>query len=381
MKNRNGNQYDVVIIGSGIVGLAHARALVKFNKSILVIDASDKPNGASVRNFGFVTITGQEIGQTRDMAVRSSVIWREIAQEANIPIHQNGVHIIAQRTSSAALLEEYFHHNPEVGCKLLSRSELISHYPNSSFGNVELALEGSLDLRINPRLAIPQLRRWLHEKHGVEFLDDQTISHVESGRVLVGNGVVECDQIFVCTGDNLSQMFGDQIRGLGVTRCKLQMMRLESNGTRFPSPIMSDLSLIRYGGFASMPSAQKLKDDLFSELPEFLENGIHIIIVQDLDGSLVVGDSHEYGLTFNSECSPKISNLIGRGFQSILPGYPIRISEQWFGSYATSKSDGWIFKPLESNIHLCLLTNGLGMSTSFGVAEQNVSQVYKSNIA
>ena len=46
--------YDVAIVGSGIVGLAHAwRAAVR-GKSVLVLERSREPRGASIRNFGLI---------------------------------------------------------------------------------------------------------------------------------------------------------------------------------------------------------------------------------------------------------------------------------------------------------------------------------------
>ena len=57
-----GTVYDVAIVGAGIVGLAHALAAVRLGKRVIVIDRDARANGASIRNFGFVTVTGQKAG-------------------------------------------------------------------------------------------------------------------------------------------------------------------------------------------------------------------------------------------------------------------------------------------------------------------------------
>ena len=44
----------------GNVGLAHALAAARRGLRVVVIDRDAQANGASVRNFGFVTVTGQE---------------------------------------------------------------------------------------------------------------------------------------------------------------------------------------------------------------------------------------------------------------------------------------------------------------------------------
>lgn len=52
-------KFDVAIVGAGICGLAHALAAARRGKRVVVVDRDRQANGASIRNFGFVTITGQ----------------------------------------------------------------------------------------------------------------------------------------------------------------------------------------------------------------------------------------------------------------------------------------------------------------------------------
>ena len=54
--------YDLIVVGAGIVGLAHAYTAATRGRSVLVIERDGACLGASIRNFGFVTITGQRAG-------------------------------------------------------------------------------------------------------------------------------------------------------------------------------------------------------------------------------------------------------------------------------------------------------------------------------
>lgn len=49
---------DLAVVGAGIVGLAHALAATRAGLSVVVIDREARANGASIRNFGFVAVTG-----------------------------------------------------------------------------------------------------------------------------------------------------------------------------------------------------------------------------------------------------------------------------------------------------------------------------------
>ena len=61
-------------------------------------------------------------------------------------------------------------------------------------------------------------------------------------------------------------MHADRLARYGLTRCKLHMMRVrpESFDALLP-PVMSDLGMIRYLGYAELPAAQALRLRLNAE--------------------------------------------------------------------------------------------------------------------
>ncbi len=83
-------QYDVAVVGAGIVGLAHALAAARQGFRTVVIDRDEQAVGASIRNFGFITVTGQQSGECWSRAMRSRDVWDEVAKPASIPVLQEG---------------------------------------------------------------------------------------------------------------------------------------------------------------------------------------------------------------------------------------------------------------------------------------------------
>src|SRR5271170_4417349 len=83
--------YDLAVVGAGIVGLAHAYAAARLGKRVVVIERDGRANGASIRNFGFITVTGQARGDTWRRAMRSRDIWAELAGASGIAIEQAGM--------------------------------------------------------------------------------------------------------------------------------------------------------------------------------------------------------------------------------------------------------------------------------------------------
>ena len=64
--------------------------------------------------------------------------------------------------------------------------------------------------------------------------------------------------MIVCPGDDFHTLHPERIAQYGLTRCKLHMMRLapESFDERLP-PVMSDLGMVRYLGYAERPAARR----------------------------------------------------------------------------------------------------------------------------
>src|SRR5258708_38215977 len=90
-------RYDLAVVGAGIIGLATALAAVRHGLRVVVIDRDAQANGASVRNFGFITVTGQGRGSMWSRARRTRDVWLEVAQAAGVQIVHRGLWMTARR--------------------------------------------------------------------------------------------------------------------------------------------------------------------------------------------------------------------------------------------------------------------------------------------
>src|ERR1700692_3877206 len=122
-------RFDLAVVGAGIVGLATALAAARRGLQVVVIDRDAQANGASVRNFGFVTVTGQERGSMWARARRSREVWRELADAAGIPIVHTGLWMTARHPESAAVLEAFMATEMAAGCRLLTPAEARRRCP------------------------------------------------------------------------------------------------------------------------------------------------------------------------------------------------------------------------------------------------------------
>jgi len=67
-----------VVAGGGILGTWHALELVEAGFTVEHLEAEAAPNGASVRNFGLVWVSGRRSGAELDAALRARRRWQDI---------------------------------------------------------------------------------------------------------------------------------------------------------------------------------------------------------------------------------------------------------------------------------------------------------------
>ena len=372
---QDSGQFDLAVVGAGIVGLATALAGARRGLRVVVIDRDAQANGASVRNFGFITVTGQDRGRMWQRARRTREVWQEVCSEADIPVIHNGLWMLARRPESVQVLEAFLRTEMAEGCRLMSAADARQRCPSLAVPDLMAVLESSIELRVESCTAIPRLAGWLEEACGVTFLRNTSVLEIDVPKIGTSRGELNAIHVAVCPGDDFSSLYAERLVGYGLTRCKLQMLRLASPGFRLPGALMSDLGLGRYGGYAALEAARPLKERLAREQPEHLRNGIHLIVVQSADGSLVVGDSHHYAATPDPFGSGAVDELILDEFRAALGIAPPPVLDRWIGTYASAPDRAVLLDAPHAGVRLAIVTCGAGASTGFAIGEEIVASL------
>jgi FAD dependent oxidoreductase TIGR03364 len=368
--------FDLAIVGAGIIGLSCARAAALHGLSTVVIDRDAEAHGASVRNFGFITVTGQERGTSWARARRSCAIWEDVARQAGIPILHRGLWMTTRRPEAAAVLEAFVRTEMGEGCHILSRAEAAASCPELVGADVQAVLQSSIDLRIESREAIPKIAAWLAERHGVVFLRQTAVLSVDPPKLETSRGIVAAGAAVVCPGDDVVSLFPDRIAKYRPTRCKLQMLRLADPGFRLPGALMSDLGLVRYAGYSALPEAAPLRQRLEKEQEEHLQRGIHLIVVQSADGTLVVGDSHQYATTPDYFADERIEQLILDEFAAATGRSAPAVRARWSGTYPSCADRTLFIDAPARTVRMVMITSGSGASTGFAIGEDVVADLF-----
>lgn len=369
---------EVIIVGSGIVGLAHALAAIAKGWRVSVFEKDGMPRGASVRNFGAIWPIAQPAGPLRKRALYGAARWKWLSKQAGFAFRKRGSIHLAYSDDAWKVLLEFLalQEEPNDSISLLTPDELAENYPQISQAGLRGGLFSTSEATIQPNEAIQALVKWLAEK-GVMFYFDSPVVRVDDHEIQTSHGRrFRFDKLLICSGDEIRLLYPDALRAAGVQRVKLQMLTTmpQPPSWQLPPILASELTLAHYASFKSCPSATELSDRLTREFPSFQDYGIHVLAVQRPSGELVIGDSHEYGLDFEYEYKTEIEHLILSYLERFLAVECLQIRDRWSGYYLKSlhgKTEV-ILQPHE-DVQIVTGLGGAGMTLSFGLAEQVVS--------
>lgn len=373
--NALGNGKKVGIVGLGIVGLAHAWASAKRGHRVQVFERAPRASGASIRNFGMVWPIGQPPGDAYSTALRSRACWLELAREAGLWVHPCGSIHLAHREDEWNVLQEFCARSSELGyaCRLLSRAEVLQQTPAANPEGLLGGLQSSAELCVNPRKALRMLPDWLARRYGVQVHFETTITDLDGGWVRSSEGKSwDFDQVIVCGGSDFETLFPEVFRNSGLKRCKLQMLRTnpQPNGWKLGPHLASGLTLRHYASFEACETLPRLRQRIANETPELDQYGIHVMASQNDEGSVILGDSHEYDSAIEPFDKSEIDRLILRELQKMIQLPDWEIAERWHGVYAKNPAGPTFEAEPLPGVFIRTGTGGSGMTMAFGLAEQ-----------
>lgn len=365
-------QFDVAVIGGGIVGLAHAWMAAKRGLRTVLLERTTVAEGASVRNFGMIWPIGQPAGELYSLALRSRNLWRELHAAGAVSIEECGSIHLAHHADELAVLEEFCDQGTHEA-RMLTAEETVSQAPLANPEGLLGGMWSPTELRVDPRTASSRLAAWLTEKHAVECHFETPVTHLTPNTVHTADGRQwSAERILICSGSDLKTLHPETLAKSGLRLCKLQML-MAHNQSPSPNPavhIASGLTLRHYTAFENCPSLPALKKRIADESPELDHFGIHVMASQFPNGSIILGDSHEYGTDISPFDKTKIDDLMLRELRKVIRLSDWTIHERWHGIYAKHPTRPVFESQPAQGVHIFVGTGGAGMTLAFGLADQ-----------
>lgn len=357
---------DLIVIGAGILGLATAWRAHASGRQVTVVDAHDRPTGASVQNFGHAAFTVQE-DEVQAVAERARKGWSEAAAKAGLWASQPGTWVCATTELEMQVLEEFAAHRGSEQVRLVSAAEVAE-----ALGNPELDCVGGahlpLDMRVNPRAAPQAIADHLSQE-GVTFCWNAAVREVSDGVVDTSRGRLHADQVIVCPGTGATHLFPELAQRYELTTCRLAMALVDNPGhTPADLAMLTGTGIARYGGLAALPSAPQLRAELARTEPELTGIEANVMATAIPEGVLI-GDSHSYARSPFPFIDAHESDLLLTKASAYLGIAEPVVRQRWLGQYPYSPQTNLVVHNVDKHTTVGVMTTGSGMTLSFGLAE------------
>jgi FAD dependent oxidoreductase TIGR03364 len=369
----------IVIVGGGILGTMHAVMARRRGLAVTHLEREREGRGASVRNFGLVWVSGRRAGPELALALRARELWAEIADFApGTGFRPHGSLTIATTEAELAVMREAvaLPDAKQREFELLTPGEVRSVNPALQ-GEFLGGLWCRADAIVEPRLALPALRASLAGP-GYEWLPGLEAVEVAANGVRDSRGTWHRgDLVVLCTGSNFTGLAGPHLAasgalardtgGAGLRRVRLQMLQTAPLPGSLTTSVADGDSLRYYPAF-EVPS----RDALPPQAPVAAANRAQLLLVQRLDGSLTIGDTHEYDEPFPFDVTEDAyEHLLDRAYALLGIALP-PVRRRWAGVYSEVTGTTALYHRSAVRPGVVLVTGpgGRGMTCSPAIAEE-----------
>jgi D-hydroxyproline dehydrogenase subunit beta len=376
---KESKNYDVAIVGAGIVGLAMAYAAAKKGKKVVVFERHPQAAGASVRNFGMIWPIGQPAGQLFDRAMRTRERWLSISRKTGMWARPMGALHLAYHADEMAVLEEFMQTTRGAGyrCQLVNAKQAANLSKVARTDGLLGALWSETEVNVHARTAIQAVAEYLMKAYNVDFHFNTAVTDINFPFLYTFDNEVDVNEhIYVCSGADFETLYPSEYKQSGITKCKLQMLSTVSQGDNYEMGAMlcAGLTLGHYAAFQHCDTLKALKERFDREEPRFREYGIHVLLSQNSWGQFIIGDSHEYGLSLDPFDKEEFNQLILSYLETFAHIPKLEIADRWNGIYPKLNGETeFIVKP-DKNVTIVNGLGGAGMTLSFGLAEEIIEK-------
>ena len=378
--------FDIVIIGGGTLGTFHAYHALQTGLSVALLEKDQYPQSATVRNIGQI-IPSAMTSRWQQYGRRSLEIYQEIQAQTDITVRNNGTIYLASNDEEVQLIEELASINKgnQYTSELLTADQCLDRYEGLKKDYVKAGLFFPEEVTVEPRMAIHRIRDFLIRQFHLAYFPDHLALdvHSQNGKVNVkcANGTMfEATKVIICSGSEFKLLYPEKFRASELVGVKTQMMQTGPQpGQIIQGSILTGQSIRRYESFHECPSFKALKS---KENPDSLneEWGIHLSFKQAVDGSVIIGSSHQYADAKNIDdlgfdVEQRVNAYMLAGAKDIFELQNWDIHRYWYGVHSQCKERDIYLEDVDDHIHIVTGIGGKDMTGSAGFAEENMDRI------
>ena len=233
---------------------------------------------------------------------------------------------------------------------------------------------------------INRLLEFLIKNKGLAYFGNTKVVRCDSFSnevaVLTANGEIhKTSKVILCCGAEFKTLYPDVFAKSDLEVTKLQMLQTKpQTDYQLNGSILTGLSIRRYEAFYECPSFDGIKAKEASDSFE-KEWGVHILFKQATDGSVIIGDSHEYADAANIDdlgfdLRMDVDEFMIAEAKKIFDLPTFEIQNRWYGMYSQCKENDIFEHTIENNIHIVTGIGGKGMTGSAGFSKENIKNIF-----
>ena len=365
----------MIIVGGGVIGTAHAYQALKAGHEVLHLERDAEARSASVRNFGLIWVSGRRSGVEFQAALRARELWDEIHNQIpTMTLRPNGSLTLATNEAEVTVMEECLRKEDAIQRKwqILDKTETMKLNPVLK-GNYLASLWCPLDATVEPGTVLRDLREHLLKNNKYSWRNNVEVIEINSNssgvQAIVRSGeVFEADFLIHCPGADHSSIFKDKFDVAPIRKVRLQMMSTAALSEKLTTSIADGDSMRYYPAYEVSSLA-----DLPPQTPIASKNHMQLLLVQRSDGTLTLGDTHEYDEPFEFKLDEApyqyLHDVASDLFGSKLPP----ITKRWDGVYS-QRTDGAICDRQYMALNIVSVTGpgGRGNTLAPAIAEETL---------
>ena len=351
-------EFDLIVIGSGIVGLSSAISFINKNKKakILILERGLLPNGASTKNAGFACFgsssellddlsknNSETVWETVLMRWQGLQILRKRLGDKGIDLNLwGGYELFDSKENKIKSLEKIQELNKEI-YQHLGLKNCFSEYPKNNFGfkNTKGIILNKYEGQIDTGLMMQNLLL-LAQKKGITVLNNIEIKAINDlgGKVELKsiNGVFKAKKVVVATNGFANELL--KINNINPARAQVL--------------ITKPISQLKIKGTFHYQEGYYYFRNIKNRL--LFGGGRNINLKKEA--------TSEIGL--NSKIQNHLEYLLKT---MILPNTAFEIEHRWSGIMGVGNEKKPIIKPITNNVIAAVRMGGMGIAIGSKVGE------------
>lgn len=197
-------EYDVAIVGGGIIGICTAYFLAQQGASVVVLEKGSLGNEQSSRNWGWVRTLDRDLREL-PLAQRATALWAQIQSQVEVGFRQHGVLYVARNAQDMAAYEKWHRSAQDFGsnANLLSAEQAMRMTPGSTVAWAG-GLYGPTDGVAEPELATRAIAGLAHA-YGADIRENCAVRGIDQAAgavqgIFTEDGYIRTPRVLVAAG-------------------------------------------------------------------------------------------------------------------------------------------------------------------------------------